>query len=107
MPLTPPSNLIASPVSSTLALPTITTSALPAATLGVAYSAVITATGGIQPYTWRINDGALPPGLTLLINDNKSAKITGVPSAVGAYNFTIMCVDAVQQQAKISMLMAS
>ncbi|MGH9823769.1 MAG: putative Ig domain-containing protein, partial [Blastocatellia bacterium] len=46
---------------------TITTASLPTATVGVAYSAAISATGGTQPYTWSLGAGSgpLPPGLLL------------------------------------------
>src|SRR5262249_55115153 len=39
---------------------TITTTTLPAATVGAAYTATLTATGGTPPYTWSIASGGLP-----------------------------------------------
>ena len=67
----------------------ITTSSLPAATVGVAYSATLTATGGIPPYTWSVIAGALPTGLSL----SGTGNITGTPSATGTFNFTVQAVD--------------
>ena len=55
----------------------------------VAYSATLTASGGITPYTWSITSGSLPPGLTL-----NSGTITGTPTTVGTYSFTVQVSDA-------------
>ena len=43
----------------------ITTASLAGGTVGVAYSATLTASGGTAPYTWSIASGSLPDGLTL------------------------------------------
>lgn len=55
----------------------IVTTHLPAATIGVSYSAALSATGGTMPYSWSIAMGALPAGLTL---DPASGNITGTPT---------------------------
>ena len=46
-------------------------------TVGTPYSSSFTATGGIQPYTFSISAGALPPGLTL---NGSTGAITGTPT---------------------------
>jgi uncharacterized protein YhjY with autotransporter beta-barrel domain len=77
-----------------IAAPTI---ALPATSLaggliGSAYSASITpASGGTSPYTYAVTAGALPGGLTL---NPSSGAITGTPSALGTFNFTIAVTDS-------------
>ena len=43
----------------------ITTSGLPSGTVNAGYSATLTASGGVTPYTWSVVSGSLPAGLTL------------------------------------------
>ena len=43
--------------------PMITTTTVPDATLGAAYTAPITATGGVPPLSWTLSSGTLPNGL--------------------------------------------
>ena len=69
----------------------ITTSSLPTASVGAAYSAVVSAIGGVQPYTFSITSGSLPGGLTL----NKSTGvISGTPTQAGTSNFTVQVQDS-------------
>lgn len=62
---------------------------LPDGDAGVAYSQTLTATGGTGPYTFTLQSGSLPTGLSL----STSGDITGTPSA-GAFNFTVQVSDA-------------
>ena len=66
--------------------------ACPASTAvqGQAYSATLTATGGLLPYTWSVSP-ALPPGLQL---DPRGGIISGAPSQTGANGFTLRVADA-------------
>lgn len=78
----------------TLAAPTIALPATPLAggTLGAAYSAAITpASGGTAPYAYAVTAGALPGGLTL---NTSTGAITGTPSALGTFNFSITATDS-------------
>ncbi len=68
----------------------ITTTSLPAGALNVAYSATLTANGGVPPYTWSLIGGSLPPGLNL----NPNGVISGLPTATGSYSFTVQVVDS-------------
>jgi hypothetical protein len=74
--------------------PVITTVTLPSTTENAAsYYATLTATGGQAPYTWTLNSGALPPGLTLL----PSGTITGKPATMGysgTWGFSVMATDS-------------
>src|SRR5690606_34324466 len=62
---------------------------LPDATLGEGYNQLITASGGILPYTFTVT-GALPPGLVLAGN----GALAGVPTALGDYSFVVHATDA-------------
>ena len=42
------------------------------------------------PFTWTIDSGTLPPGLTM----SSGGAITGTPTAAGTFNFTMRLVDA-------------
>ncbi len=68
-----------------------TPSSLPDATLGIGYSTALAAAGGSAPYSWSVASGALPPGLGL---DPSTGAITGTPTAVGSYPFTVSVSDS-------------
>ena len=70
-------------VSTTFAAP-------PAAAVNAAYSDTLTATGGTTPYTWSVNAGTLPPGLTL----SAAGVLSGTPTATGSYPFSVNVIDA-------------
>src|ERR1700751_3642148 len=55
----------------------ILTSSLPAGQTGVAYSAVLAATGGTPPYTWSLTSGTFPAGLMF---DAATGAISGTPT---------------------------
>ena len=59
-------------------------------TVGIAYNATITATGGTGPYTFLVTSGALPAGLML---DGATGGISGIPTTSGPSNFTITATD--------------
>jgi hypothetical protein len=82
-------------VDSTL---TITTPALPDGTEGVQYTNTLTALNGLQPYTWSVNGGALPDGLSLLL----SGTIVGIPTKPGIFHVTIQATDSSQPTPAIS-----
>ncbi|ALN86342.1 outer membrane autotransporter barrel domain protein [Lysobacter capsici] len=69
--------------------PVIGPDPLPAMTRNYPYSAQLTSTGGNAPYTYSINSGALPPGLSL----SGTGAITGTPTTTGNYSFTVRSVD--------------
>jgi hypothetical protein len=71
-----------------------TTSPLPGATLSSAYSTMVTATGGVTPYTWSLATGStLPAGLSLT-SGSPSATISGTPTATGTFQFTLKVTDS-------------
>jgi hypothetical protein len=64
-------------------------STLPDGHTGGGYSQALTATGGAAPYAYTIATGSLPPGLSL----STAGVISGTPTAVGSYSFTVMATD--------------
>jgi len=64
-------------------------SALTPATTGLSYSNQIQATGQ-APITYEIISGSLPPGLSL----GSTGRISGTPTTVGNYNFTVRATDS-------------
>ena len=74
----------------------ILTDDLPVAVAGNAYSASITAAGGVMPYEWQILSGALPSGLDMTAEDD--LLISGVPDQAGDYSLTVQVLDSSQPQ---------
>jgi hypothetical protein len=73
--------------------PTISTTSVANATVGTIYDAVVSASNGSSPYNWSVSTGSLPPGLGLVVASLSSVTITGTPTAVGTYNFTLQVKD--------------
>ncbi|MEO5936790.1 MAG: putative Ig domain-containing protein [Terriglobales bacterium] len=69
----------------------ISTNSLPAATVGAAYSAAVSGTGGKSPYVWMVSAGVLPNGLTLA---SDSGMISGTAMTAGTATFTVTMTDA-------------
>ncbi|HLH18216.1 MAG TPA: putative Ig domain-containing protein [Bryobacteraceae bacterium] len=59
--------------------------------VGVAYSSGISVTGGTGIYSFKLTGGALPDGLIL---NPATGAITGVPTAAGSFNFTVLVQDS-------------
>jgi Putative Ig domain len=65
---------------------------VPATTVGQAYSATLSSSGGSGgPVTWAVSSGTLPAGLTL---DAATGIISGVPTAAGVNGFVARATDA-------------
>jgi hypothetical protein len=64
---------------------------LPGGTVGVAYSQVVTATGGIGGFTYSVSAGALPAGLSL---NAATGAIAGTPTNAAPSSFTIRATDS-------------
>src|SRR5271165_59719 len=78
------------PPNGAAALNITTPNPLPVGAIGDTYREGLAATGGQQPYTWTIDSGALPPGLSLTAD----GVISGTPTTVGNYSFTLRVTDS-------------
>src|SRR6185436_10534392 len=56
---------------------------------GKSYSGAFLSTNGNGPTTWSISAGSLPPGLSINTIPNISATITGTPTTLGTFPFTV------------------
>jgi hypothetical protein len=76
------------------ALNILNMSPLPTGAEGDPYQQTIQATGGVQPYTWSLDSGTLPPGFTF----NSSGVLSGTPpagsSSANPYSFTVRVTDS-------------
>lgn len=68
----------------------VTTASLPQGQIGVNYSATLTSNVAKTPAHWSLI-GSLPPGLSLTAN---TGVISGKPTQVGTFNFTIKVTDS-------------
>ena len=73
---------------------TVTQPTLPGGQVTIPYSANVSATGGVLPYTWSVSTGSLPAGLTLTTNADSTATISGTPTLLGNSTFTLQAADA-------------
>ena len=63
---------------------------LPDGVVGVGYSGTVGTSNGVSPITLSVASGTIPPGLSFL----PSGLLTGVPTTIGTYTFTIQANDA-------------
>jgi hypothetical protein len=74
--------------------PVIESTVLFPGNVGTLYSAQINVSGGLAPFVWVQNGGALPPGITLSASSSSFATITGTPTTTGDFKFQIQVTDA-------------
>lgn len=63
---------------------------LSSAILGEPYRVEFQAAGGQEPYTWILESGSLPPGLSL----SPTGELLGTPEQVGRFRFVLQVRDA-------------
>jgi uncharacterized protein YhjY with autotransporter beta-barrel domain len=69
---------------------TVTPANLPALTAGTPLSQTLASSGGAAPYTYSLQSGVLPPGLTLAA----SGVVSGTPTQRGGYTFSVRSTDS-------------
>lgn len=69
---------------------------LPAGGLNANYNQTITAfAANPEPvFSFSVTEGALPPGLSLLLQESNAATLTGTPTAIGTFHFTVTAINA-------------
>ncbi len=92
--------VISYPTSITAAL-SVTTNISTTSSVGSSVSLSLTAAGGIAPYTFTLQSGTLPPGITLQGPGNQVGNLApgfqylaGRPALAGTYNFTLLVTDS-------------
>jgi uncharacterized protein (TIGR03437 family) len=68
---------------------TLSAPSLADGTVKVPYSATLSASGGNPPYTWSIQSGSLPPGISL----SSTGVLSGTPTGFGTSSFTVQAID--------------
>jgi hypothetical protein len=74
-----------------IVVPAILTYDIPDGTIGEGYDQTLVAGGGTGPYTWSLDSGNLPPGLTF---NASTGEIGGTPTTDGDYTFTVSVEDS-------------
>lgn len=77
--------------------PTILAPVLFPANQNIAYVTYVSAAGGTAPYAWTwaaATGSTLPPGLALSGSTTAAEAITGTPTTLGTYSFTLTLTDA-------------
>ena len=69
---------------------TVSPASLPALTAGAAFSQTLASSGGVGSYTYALQSGALPVGLTL----TSGGVLSGTPTQRGLYAFTVRATDS-------------
>lgn len=70
---------------------TVNPASLPNGSVGTPYSQTVSGSGGTSPYTFSLSSGSLPTNLLL---NGATGAITGTPTTVGTFTFTITATDA-------------
>lgn len=80
----------------------VATTSLSGGVTTVAYSQSLAAAGGVPPYTWALNSGVLPAGLSL----SSAGVISGTPTATGTSSFTVKVTDSASHTATATLSIA-
>ena len=78
----------------------VSTTTLPPAVQGSAYSATVEASGGVPPYAWTIQSGALPAGIAL---DGATGTLAGTATQSGDFPITIRVTDTASETADVEL----
>jgi hypothetical protein len=63
------------------------------ANVGTIYTTQLGVSGGLAPYAWVISAGTLPPGIALTASTGNLTTLTGTPTTVGVYKFSVKVTD--------------
>ncbi len=65
--------------------------------VNLGYAADLSIAGGSGPFTWAIASGTLPPGLVLNSTTASIDSVSGVPTTLGTYSFSITITDGLSR----------
>jgi hypothetical protein len=82
---------------------TVPTTTLPPAVQGSSYTATVEASGGVPPYAWSLQSGALPAGIAL---DGATRTLSGTATESGDFPVTIRVSDAASGTADVDVELA-
>ena len=69
---------------------TVAPASLPTLKAGTAFSQSLSSSGGLAPYTYALQSGTLPPGISL----SSAGVLSGTPTQRGAYSFSVRSTDS-------------
>jgi large repetitive protein len=69
---------------------TVSPASLPTLAAGTAFSQLLTSSGGLAPYTYTLDAGSLPTGLSL----TAGGVLSGTPTQRGGYSFSVRSTDS-------------
>ena len=82
--------------------PTIPTPLLFPANLNIIYASYFTVAGGVAPFTWAVTSGSLPPGLVFDGSTTATTALSGIPTGLGSFTFTLQATDAENAKASVT-----
>jgi large repetitive protein len=75
---------------------TVAPASLPTLTAGTPFSQTLSSSGGLAPYTYTLQSGVLPIGLSL----TSAGVLSGTPTQRGAYSFSVRSTDSTSPTAQ-------
>ena len=86
-----------------LGTPVIDPTELFPANVGSLYTAQVSVSGGLAPFTWAQTGGTLPPGIALGASTTAFTTVSGTPTTIGAYSFQLTVTDANKKIASVDL----
>jgi hypothetical protein len=72
------------------------------ANLNIIYASYFTVAGGLAPYTWAVTSGSLPPGLVFDGSTTATTALSGIPTGLGSFTFTLQATDSNAAKASVT-----
>ncbi len=69
------------------------------------YNSQISVSGGLGPYVWELTAGTVPPGTNLGVSSSAFTTISGTPTTLGTYNFSVRVTDANKKTSSVDLSM--
>ena len=72
------------------------------ANLNIIYASYFSVAGGLAPYTWTVTSGSLPPGLVFDGSTTATTALSGIPTGLGSFTFTLQVADSNAARASVT-----